>query len=73
MSLAFGRAASAFAADSTPSGITLPEGCKDWRLLSVLQRTAHDTIRAVLGNDVAIKAAGEGRTDPWPDVSVPLQ
>ena len=63
-------AASAFAADPAPNGITLPEGYKDWRLLSVHQRTDNNTIRAVLGNDIAIKAAREGQTNPWPNGAV---
>ena len=54
------------AADPAPNGITLPEGYKDWRLLSVHQRSDNTTLRAVLGNDIAIKAAREGQTNPWP-------
>ena len=58
------------AADPAPNGLTLPDGYKDWRLLSVSQRTDNNTIRAILGNDIAIKAAREGRTNPWPDGAV---
>jgi hypothetical protein len=58
------------AAEPAPNGITLPEGYKDWRLLSVHQRSDNNTLRAVLGNDVAVKAAREGRTKPWPDGTV---
>jgi hypothetical protein len=58
------------AADPAPNGIALPEGYKDWRLLSVHQRGDNNTLRAVLGNDIAIKAAREGRTNPWPDGTV---
>lgn len=61
---------SALAAEPAPNGITLPEGYKDWRLLSVHQRSDNHTIRAVLGNDVAIKAAREGQTNPWPKGTV---
>ena len=70
IALVIGCAASAFAADPAPNGIALPEGYKDWRLLSVHQRGDNNTIRAVLGNDVAIKAAREGKTNPWPDGAV---
>lgn len=38
--------------------------------LGVHQRTDNNTIRAVLGNDVAIKAAREGKTNPWPEGAV---
>ena len=58
------------AADPAPNGITLPEGYKDWRLISVSQRTDNNTIRAILGNDVAIKAARDGNTNPWPNGAV---
>ncbi|CAD5373914.1 Cytochrome_P460 domain-containing protein [Rubrivivax sp. A210] len=70
LALACGSAVSALAAEPAPNGITLPEGYKDWRLLSTHFRTDNNTIRAVLGNDVAIKAAREGKTNPWPDGSV---
>ena len=49
---------------------TLPAGYKDWRLLSVHHRSDNGTLRAVLGNDVAIKAAREGKTNPWPEGAV---
>lgn len=58
------------AADPAPNGITLPRGYQDWRLISTHQRTDNSTIRAVLGNDVAINAVREGRTNPWPDGAV---
>lgn len=70
LAIAFGCALSAFAADPAPNGISLPDGYKDWRLLSVHQRTDNNTIRAVLGNDIAIKAARDGKTNPWPDGAV---
>ncbi len=70
LAIAFGCALSAFAADPAPNGINLPDGYKDWRLLSVHQRTDNNTIRAVLGNDIAIKAARDGKTNPWPDGAV---
>lgn len=53
-----------------PNGITLPEGYKNWRLISVSQRTDNNTLRAILGNDVAVKAAREGKINPWPDGAV---
>jgi hypothetical protein len=68
VSAAFALAAAA--ADPAPNGIVLPAGYQDWRVLSVHQRTDNNTIRAVLGNDVAVKAAREGRTNPWPDGAI---
>ena len=63
-------ATSVFAAEPAPNGITLPAGYKDWRLLSVHSRSDNGTLRAVLCNDVAINAAREGKTNPWPDGAV---
>lgn len=50
-----------------PNGITLPAGYKDWRVISTSKRSDNNTLRVILGNDVAIKAAREGKTNPWPN------
>jgi len=48
----------------------IPEGYRDWRLISVAREEGkQDDIRAVLGNDIAIKAYREG-TLPFPDGAV---
>ena len=49
-----------------PNGIKLPENYKDWRVISVSHRTDHKSMRVILGNDIAIKAARNGHTNPWP-------
>lgn len=43
---------------------------QDWRLLSVSHRTENKTLRAILGNDIAIEAARGDKTKPWPDGTV---
>ncbi|HYE34618.1 cytochrome P460 family protein [Methylocaldum sp.] len=53
-----------------PNGITIPQNYKDWRLIAVSQRPETGTLRAILGNDVAIDAARAGNTKPWPDGAV---
>jgi hypothetical protein len=53
-----------------PNGITLPQGYQDWRLIGVSQRSENGTLRAILGNDLAIQAARSGNTRPWPDGAV---
>jgi Cytochrome P460 len=53
-----------------PNGIRIPEGYKNWRLLSSSHRTDNNTLRVILGNDIAIEASRSGRTNPWPDGSV---
>ncbi|HEX9178966.1 MAG TPA: cytochrome P460 family protein [Burkholderiales bacterium] len=53
-----------------PNGITIPQGYKDWRVIALSHRTDNNSLRAILGNDVAIKAAREGKTNPWPDGAI---
>src|SRR5438477_10162592 len=51
----------------------LPPGYRDWRLISVAREEGTlDDIRAVLGNDAAIKAYREGQGDkpPFPDGTI---
>ena len=63
---------SASAADvaPAPNGITIPAGYKDWRTISISQRTDNNTIRTILGNDIAIAAARAGKTNPWPEGTI---
>lgn len=53
-----------------PNGITMPEGYKDWRVIGVSARTDNNTLRIILGNDVAVEAARAGQTNPWPDGAI---
>ncbi len=51
-------------------GIKLPAGYRDWRLISVAREEGSlNDLRAILGNDVAIKASREG-TLPYPDGTI---
>jgi hypothetical protein len=51
-------------------GVTIPEGYRQWQLIAPAQEAAPlNELRAVLGNDVAVKAYREG-TLPFPDGSV---
>src|SRR5687768_1540680 len=51
-------------------GITLPEGYRDWRLISVAREEGDlNDLRAILGNDIAIKAYREGKL-PFPDGAI---
>ena len=48
-------------------GVTIPPGYRDWRVISVAHEAGNnDDLRAILGNDVAIKAYREGKL-PFPD------
>jgi hypothetical protein len=51
-------------------GIPLPPGYRDWRLISVAHEEGSlNDLRAVLGNDVAIKAYRAGKL-PFPDGTI---
>lgn len=51
-------------------GIKLPADYRDWRLISVAHEEGNlNDLRAILGNDVAIKAYREG-TRPFPDGTI---
>lgn len=71
LSLCFAVGASSSAGPSAvapaPNGINLPEGYKDWRMIAVSHRSDHNSLRAIIGNDVAVEAARSGNTNPWPD------
>jgi hypothetical protein len=52
------------------AGGKLPPGYRDWRLISVAREEGDlDDIRAILGNDAAIKAYREG-TRPFPNGTI---
>jgi len=51
-------------------GIKIPPGYRDWRLISVAHEAGNlNDLRAILGNDIAIKAYREG-TLPFPDGTI---
>ena len=51
-------------------GVKIPPGYRDWRLISVAHEEGNlNDIRAILGNDVAIKAYREGKL-PFPDGTI---
>ena len=54
----------------SPNGIEFPSGYQDWRVISISHRVDNNTLRVIYGNDVAVQAAREGKTNPWPDGSV---
>ena len=51
-------------------GVKIPSGYRDWRLISVAHEEGNlNDLRAILGNDVAIKAYREGKL-PFPDGTI---
>lgn len=51
-------------------GIKIPSGYRDWRVITVAHEEGNNNdIRAILGNDVAVKAFREGKL-PYPDGTI---
>jgi len=63
-------AGEAVAAQAAPNGIVLPAGYQDWPVISMSHRVDNNTLRVIVGNDVAVRAARTGQTNPWPDGAV---
>ena len=57
--------------EAVPIFVTeIPPGYRDWRLISVAREEGIlNDIRAILGNDIAIKAYREGKL-PYPDGTI---
>jgi hypothetical protein len=50
--------------------VALPEGYRDWRMITVAHEAGkNNDIRAILGNDIAVKAFRDG-SRPFPDGAV---
>jgi len=71
--LFFVAAVDSYAADAVPAsshGIAYPEGWQNWATIAVSHRTDNKTMRTILGNDIAVKAARAGNVNPWPDGAI---
>lgn len=53
-----------------PNGIAWPGDYTKWDTISVSHRTDHHSMRTILGNEIAVKAAHSGKTNPWPEGSI---
>lgn len=51
-------------------GIAYPTGWQNWATIAVSHRTDNNTTRVILGNEIAVKAARSGNTNPWPDNAI---
>ncbi len=68
-----GLAFNAHAAQSTVGtshDISYPKGWQNWATVAVSHRIDNNTLRTILGNNLAIKAMRSGQTNPWPDGAV---
>jgi hypothetical protein len=50
-----------------PNGIEFPRDYASWRPISSTERFDNGSLRAVLGNERAVRAILEADIDPWPD------
>jgi hypothetical protein len=48
-------------------GVPFHKEYKTWKLIGGTERIENNTIRLVLGNDLAAKAIADNRINPWPD------
>jgi len=50
--------------------IHYPAGWQNWSSIAVSHRSDNNTLRVILGNDIAVKAARSGQINPWPDGAI---
>ena len=50
-----------------PNGIAFPSDYKNWKPISSTERFDNNSIRQILGNDIALKAIADNQINPWPD------
>ena len=55
---------------SPSHGIEYPVGWDRWATIAMSHRNDNNTVRVILGNDVAVAAARSGNTNPWPDGAI---
>lgn len=48
-------------------GLPFDPDFENWKLISTTDRGDNNTLRFILGNDIALKAAQSGNISPWPD------
>jgi Cytochrome P460 len=54
----------------TANGINFPKDYKNWQLIGSSHRTDKNSLRVILGNPIAVQAAREGKTNPWPEGAI---
>lgn len=57
-------------AKAVPNGLTIPDGYKNWKLVSVSERKDKNSLRAILGNYKAHKASIIDGKWNWPEGSI---
>jgi hypothetical protein len=54
----------------SPNGIEYIPDYRNWKAVSISDRFDNGTMRIIYANDVAVKAIGEHKTNPWPDDAI---
>jgi len=54
----------------TPNGLRLPRDFLDWSVIGAADRADNGSIRVIIGNDIAVRAARYGLIHPWPEGSM---
>jgi hypothetical protein len=49
------------------NGLAFDAAFEGWKLLSITDRGDNNTLRIILGNEIAIHAVQQGNLSPWPD------
>jgi hypothetical protein len=68
--IALASAALAANAAKPSDGVAMPSNYKNFRLIGLSQRSDDQSLRAILGNDIAVEAARAGKTNPWPNGAI---
>ena len=55
---------------NAPNGIEFPNDYRSWQVVSSSFRKDHNSLRVILGNDIAINAIKENKINPWPDGAI---
>lgn len=53
----------------SPNGLQYIPDYRNWKAISTTDRFDNGTMRIIFGNDIAVKAIQEHKTNPWPDGS----
>lgn len=53
-----------------PNGLRVPDNYQDWQVIGLSHRTDNNSLRVIVGNDIAVNAARSGKIKPWPKGSI---
>ncbi|MBU2570892.1 MAG: cytochrome P460 family protein [Gammaproteobacteria bacterium] len=70
LSISFSAYAETKQPATTPNGIEMPKNYQNWQFIGVAHRTDNHSLRGILGNSIAVKAARSGNINPWPEGAI---